>query len=903
MILRSIEVEGWRCFAAAVRIGPFADGLNIIYGPNGIGKSSLMTALARGLFDNHAASGAEIKALRPWGRDLAPKVTIEFEQQGDHFRLHKQFLSGAVAKLDRRENQKYVPLAESRDADKRARQILAGESSRGASDQRHWGLAQILWATQGSLKIDFLAGDTRATIQDALGAQVTGVGSEALEQRIADIYGQYFTAKTGQLRKGAGAPAIVGLESQLAKAMEVRSQYQQRLQEFEDASRRIEDLRLRTGVANRNEQELDGRLKQVREQVAAYAKLIAQQQQYQSDVSREDESYQNLVTRIETIKQADEELAAANLQLKELNDVLPVQEKLVANCEAAAKQADDAVREVRGRRGEVVTAQQLAQLAERYLRSRNHFTEIDKRIRQIDGLEQELKQLRQAREPIVAPDQKKLKQIVKIARRRDDARLKLDAALITVTLQLESEHQLDVSQAETMGRRAIAANEEHQLKGAPDVAFQIPGVGKFRATGPTGDFDELRSQWESAVGSLHELTAGYGSQDLAVLEALHTRASELDQKIARTEASLAAILDGESADQLRSERSLAKKSLEEIESSHSDWKESPPDPKDLSRQAVELEGQLDAQIRKAESAKDQTYDALQMERQKQLNYAAQVSSLQSQVAACQRRLEQLRNDGLDDHQRQQQRTRIALQRDTAHARLTEVKQQIAELGEDPSRSLTQLEAQQTAFRREADEADKKLNTETGRLQQITSEAPYAALVEIEEEIASLEQEIGRQQLQLNAIQLLHETVVEQKTAVMQSLIDPIRLRANVMLQRISGTRFDGVEFDESLLPTGVAPRSSDEAVALDQISGGEQEQVHFAVRMALADVAFPADRQLVVLDDVFTYTDASRLARIANILAEAAKRFQIVLMTCHPERYRGLPDAEFFDLEKIVSGE
>lgn len=43
------------------------------------------------------------------------------------------------------------------------------------------------------------------------------------------------------------------------------------------------------------------------------------------------------------------------------------------------------------------------------------------------------------------------------------------------------------------------------------------------------------------------------------------------------------------------------------------------------------------------------------------------------------------------------------------------------------------------------------------------------------------------------------------------------------------------------------------------------------------------------------------LARIATILDEATHRFQVVLLTCHPERYRRLPDAEFFDLEKLVA--
>jgi uncharacterized protein YhaN len=60
------------------------------------------------------------------------------------------------------------------------------------------------------------------------------------------------------------------------------------------------------------------------------------------------------------------------------------------------------------------------------------------------------------------------------------------------------------------------------------------------------------------------------------------------------------------------------------------------------------------------------------------------------------------------------------------------------------------------------------------------------------------------------------------------------------------------------------------------------------------------ERQLVVLDDVLTATDAGRLARILTVLEEAAQRLQALIITCHPERYRGLDGAQFFDLEAIL---
>ena len=79
--------------------------------------------------------------------------------------------------------------------------------------------------------------------------------------------------------------------------------------------------------------------------------------------------------------------------------------------------------------------------------------------------------------------------------------------------------------------------------------------------------------------------------------------------------------------------------------------------------------------------------------------------------------------------------------------------------------------------------------------------------------------------------------------------------------------------------------------------GGEREQVYLAVRLALAEVLFRDQRQLVVLDDALTYTDAGRFARILAILEEAAAHFQILILTCHPERYSGLSDACFIDIE------
>jgi len=111
-----------------------------------------------------------------------------------------------------------------------------------------------------------------------------------------------------------------------------------------------------------------------------------------------------------------------------------------------------------------------------------------------------------------------------------------------------------------------------------------------------------------------------------------------------------------------------------------------------------------------------------------------------------------------------------------------------------------------------------------------------------------------------------------------------------------------VAVDITFEPGHVIPELAEGSVSVEQVSGGEREQIYLATRLALADVLARGERQLVVLDDVLTATDSGRLARVMGILEEAAQRLQVLVLTCHPERYRGLAGANFVDLEAIIRG-
>jgi len=127
--------------------------------------------------------------------------------------------------------------------------------------------------------------------------------------------------------------------------------------------------------------------------------------------------------------------------------------------------------------------------------------------------------------------------------------------------------------------------------------------------------------------------------------------------------------------------------------------------------------------------------------------------------------------------------------------------------------------------------------------------------------------------------------------------------ANQLLARICAKPFGEIRLNSSFGAVDVLPGAlvtSGAGVAVERLSGGEREQLHLCTRLALAGELARDERQLLVLDDVLTFTDNDRLARICDLLSRAAEKLQILILTCHPERFIGIESASAFDLEAMM---
>ena len=100
MKLRALELEQFRKFGQALCVAGMADGLNLIVGPNEMGKSTVFAALQAVLFERHRSQAQAVRSFQPAGHEGAsPRVALGFEIDGRPYRIEKRFLRRASAEL------------------------------------------------------------------------------------------------------------------------------------------------------------------------------------------------------------------------------------------------------------------------------------------------------------------------------------------------------------------------------------------------------------------------------------------------------------------------------------------------------------------------------------------------------------------------------------------------------------------------------------------------------------------------------------------------------------------------------------------------------------------------------------------------------------------------------------
>ncbi len=147
--------------------------------------------------------------------------------------------------------------------------------------------------------------------------------------------------------------------------------------------------------------------------------------------------------------------------------------------------------------------------------------------------------------------------------------------------------------------------------------------------------------------------------------------------------------------------------------------------------------------------------------------------------------------------------------------------------------------------------------------------------------------------------LLLDLLQEKRQQLTRQLQAPLQRHLNRYLQLLFPQA--SLEVDELLMPGRLVRNRGQgtEAGEFEALSFGAREQMGLISRLAYADLLKEADKPtLIILDDALVHSDEQRLIQMKRILFDAGQRHQILLFTCHPEKWldMGVPIRELASL-------
>lgn len=877
MKLRRIRLREFRKFVQAVEIDELADGLNLLHGPNEAGKSTLAQALRTLFLDRHNTSGAEFTArIAPEGLDRpAPEVEVELELGGEPTRIHKTFLQRPRAELVIG-SQRW----DGGDADEElARRLGFSFPGRGASRADTHGIPGLLWIEQGaSNAIDAPIEHARETLQQRLRSvlgEVAGAGDNRIAQAIASELEILRTAK------GRDRGPLAEAERALEQARAERDTLQQGADRFRQLSDSLgRDLAQRAQL----ERERPWEQHEARKREAEARQAALEPRQRALTASRA--SLQEVQARIDGLHQqaaAHERelktLASARNQLQEAEPAHADAQQALAGARQRSEQTRTLLEQARQQRTQAEQRQRRAELAREQARSAADIEQIESVLAQARTLADELVQ-RRTRAAALALPAAELKKLQKLAQQQRETALQREA----VATRLR--HRLQPGQTIDAGALGELSGDGDALLTTP-VTLRIAGVGEIDIEPGGADVARLAEQARKLDDQFNTLCTRLGVPGLAAAEQRHADAQALAQEVKVLEARRDALLGGPDEAGWRTRLAEAQGRREATARELAALPEPGDGPAlaETSRQLADAE----ARWQEASSALEQQTQAAG-----QAELAREV--LRGQIAQLAARLE-----GADaaSAARQRELAEALARQGSMQQEIAQAERAIAEL--DPELIAGDITRQARALAQIAQQREElaaRIASQRGQLQSLGAEGIDEQLAAASQRCAAAERHAVALRLRADALQLLHDRLQAHQHALVERLYAPLRQRLDHYLRLLLPGHELAVGID-ALQPREFTRDGT--PLALEQYSHGTREQLGVIIRLAYADLLHEAgEPTLILLDDALVHSDAERREQMKRILHDAARRHQILLLTCHPEDWRDAGAERMVDVAALA---
>lgn len=850
----------------------FGPGVTVVEGPNEIGKSSLAEALDLIFAYKDSSSAKPVKAVFPVDRDASPEIEVELETGPYALVYRKRFGKGARTEL-----QVTRPRPESAtgvEAHERVEAILAE-----TLDAELWKALRI---EQGAGLAQASLADSRAlgrALDRASGGASEREGDPALFERAREEYERYFTA-TGKEKAefGERRAGVREHEARVAELEQRHAELETGIEELAKLSTRQravgERMPAEQAEQKRRTEEWERvettRLALVREESEVGRARLAAESAGRAEAAREDLRRRLALQRAAVLgleqRAADPTLSSAAARTR-----LEAAKARVDEATSAAEQARAAAELCRAdfdfRRTELEGVQLDERLA-RVLVQRDKAAEAERVLAGHRVTDAALEEMRQAERSV-----HQAKARLETGAPRLEAR-----ALAAITFEVDGE------------TLALAAGAEAaRLVTRPTLLRFADGL-EIRVR-PGTSIDELEQALALAERAYAEACERSGMASAAAAAAAHTARKLAESDLGAAHDSIRADLRDLRLGELEAKRDRSQAEARAYLAERAPEPALPPD-LDAAKAALErTKRQQDA----AEAALERVLAAYEPVRTGFEALATEAARLAGQLdesrANCldlEAELEAARRASDDEALARAQRE-AAQQAETAAQRLAQLRRDLD--AQHPERAAALKGAAQAALDalvRESHELEVRVAGARARL----DSQQEAGLFE------ALERERARLEHAAAALRAL-----ERRAAAARGLFDALRRHRDAAqrayraplasaIERLGRIVF-GASFGVSLgSDLRIESRTLEgRTVPFESLSAGAREQVGMLARLAAARVVAGDDGVPLILDDALGHSDPDRLAAMAAAIGCGPAECQVIVLTCYPDRFRGIPGA------------
>lgn len=866
MKITRLRVAELRRFRAPFEIAGLHDGLNVFTGPNEAGKSTLVRAIRAAFFERHKSSSVD--DLQPYGDTAAaPEVELDFEIDGVAYRLSKRFLKRMRCDL-----QVATRRLEGVEAEDMLARLLGFQFAlKGASREQHWGIPGLLWIEQGSSQqlrepVVHAADHLRQALDASLGEVAASGGDEVVAQ---------VRKARDELLTSTGKPRAELLKAQDdAAALDAKvlalQQEVERYRSTVDQLRRLRDEHAADSAAPP--------WVALREKEAAAQEALRAAQSLQGELDRARERQRQAAGQSELLLRGLASAEQARQALADRQTALATaitRHEQAEAAEAQARQAQDAAEATwRSAREALNVARQedtRRSLARQAAEARQRAAELAAQLQRA-AAEGERAATLQAEAARLRIEPRELAALREQQRQLVELKIRQDAVATRLRFELQPGARVALDDEPLEG-------DAERLVVAPAVV-ELPGLGRLRIAPGGADLGELAQRQARLADEQQALLQRLGLASAAEAESRHAAHA---QRQAEAEAADQAcrLLAPQGLDALRADHAAAR--AREAEASEA-----------LAALPPETAAALPL------AAAEQQHDGAREhadEAGRRLQTARQALAAAAGARHTAQQEHERQRAEVDDPQRQADLARQRSQLQDVQGQLATLDGELAAIAARIAAVRPELLAQDVQrFGASAREAEARHRERDRQIAQIEATVAAAGAAGLEEDLARALGE--RSQARRRAEELQHRAealdhLLGKLEARRQALTRRLQAPLQKHLDRYLQLLFPGgrLEVDERLVPGALVRTGTrgPEAGDIETLSFGAREQMGVIARLAYADLLREAGRPtLILLDDALVHSDEDRLAQMKRVLFDAAQRHQVLLFTCHPDRWRDM---------------